>query len=225
MHSQRVNDPPLKQWIIITGSWEVSCAHCTCMAGIAESCTHVGALLFAIVNLPQTRGKDCDSTMQLKQGHRYYAQVQTQIFVTGSSYCDFVVWTLKDLVVVRVVPDVGTGIFPQGFPPWAHLPVLLYTRDPSTPQRTRVFTVKSKNSKAATAPAPKQQWKTVRNPKSARNETNKEYVWCVYRVPEELDTMVCCDNSSCTTQWFHLTCVGLDAATAEEKAWYCDACL
>jgi len=47
-----------------------------------------------------------DNTFLLKRGHRYYTQVQTQIFVTRSKYCDFVVWTYKDLVYVRVMPDV-----------------------------------------------------------------------------------------------------------------------
>lgn len=30
-----------------------------------------------------------DGELQLKHGHPYYAQVQTQIFVTDSKYCDF----------------------------------------------------------------------------------------------------------------------------------------
>lgn len=29
-----------------------------------------------------------DGIVQLKQGHRYYTQVQTQMFVTGATYCD-----------------------------------------------------------------------------------------------------------------------------------------
>ena len=34
--------------------------------------------------------------------HAYYYQVQCQLFVTGVEYCNFVVWTTKDL---RVLPD------------------------------------------------------------------------------------------------------------------------
>ena len=37
--------------------------------------------------------------------HAYYYQVQCQLFVTGVEYCDFVVWTTKDLFVQRVLPD------------------------------------------------------------------------------------------------------------------------
>jgi hypothetical protein len=46
MHSQRLSELPLKAWAILSSAGEVKAAHCTCMAGIAETCTHVGALLF-----------------------------------------------------------------------------------------------------------------------------------------------------------------------------------
>ncbi|KAL2077859.1 hypothetical protein ACEWY4_027363 [Coilia grayii] len=48
MHSQRLSQPPLTPWVILAPSGEVVSAHCTCMAGVAESCTHVGALLFKV---------------------------------------------------------------------------------------------------------------------------------------------------------------------------------
>ncbi|KAK7495255.1 hypothetical protein BaRGS_00013437, partial [Batillaria attramentaria] len=41
----------------------------------------------------------------MKKNHRFYAQVQCQIFVTNTEFCDFVVWTEKDLCIVRVEPD------------------------------------------------------------------------------------------------------------------------
>lgn len=48
MHSRRLNEPHLTPWVIIGSSGNVECAHCTCMAGVAESCTHAGALLFKV---------------------------------------------------------------------------------------------------------------------------------------------------------------------------------
>ncbi len=48
MPSQRLNGPLLKPWVILNASGQVECAHCTCMAGIAESCTNVVAVLFKI---------------------------------------------------------------------------------------------------------------------------------------------------------------------------------
>ncbi|CAK6984995.1 uncharacterized protein LOC113068417, partial [Scomber scombrus] len=39
MHSQRLNEPPLKPWVIVSGAGK-EYGHCTCMAGIAETCTY-----------------------------------------------------------------------------------------------------------------------------------------------------------------------------------------
>ena len=57
LHSQRINETPLKPWVIIANDGQVCCAHCTCMAGIAEACTHVGALLFKIEAAVRIHGK------------------------------------------------------------------------------------------------------------------------------------------------------------------------
>ena len=48
MHSQRVRDTSLASWIIALDSGTIESAHCNCMSGISETCSHVGALLFAI---------------------------------------------------------------------------------------------------------------------------------------------------------------------------------
>ena len=47
-HSQQANDPLLKAWIKTTEDGVVECAHCQCMAGLKEVCSHVGAILFYI---------------------------------------------------------------------------------------------------------------------------------------------------------------------------------
>lgn len=47
-HSQRMNDTPLKPWILAKSDGKIICAHCTCVAGLSESCSHVGAICFAI---------------------------------------------------------------------------------------------------------------------------------------------------------------------------------
>ncbi|XP_051996015.1 uncharacterized protein LOC127653381 [Xyrauchen texanus] len=47
-HSQRSGETPLKTWIIAKEDGEVIAAHCNCMAGLSESCSHVGAVLFSI---------------------------------------------------------------------------------------------------------------------------------------------------------------------------------
>lgn len=46
-HSQRSTKNPLKTWFVARASGEIITAHCDCMAGLSESCSHVGAILFA----------------------------------------------------------------------------------------------------------------------------------------------------------------------------------
>ena len=48
MHSQRLSEKPLRPWAIVDTSGTIRSAHCDCMAGLGETCTHVAAMLFAI---------------------------------------------------------------------------------------------------------------------------------------------------------------------------------
>lgn len=43
-----MNNPPLKVWIICEEEGSIISAHCTCMAGLSEVCSHIGALLYAL---------------------------------------------------------------------------------------------------------------------------------------------------------------------------------
>ena len=47
-HSQTEKAMPLSPWIICETSGKVLVAHCNCMAGIGESCSHIGAVLYCI---------------------------------------------------------------------------------------------------------------------------------------------------------------------------------
>lgn len=47
-HSQRLGQRPLQVWILCHKNGTVVAAHCTCMAGAGEACSHVGACLFAV---------------------------------------------------------------------------------------------------------------------------------------------------------------------------------
>jgi hypothetical protein len=42
-----------------------------------------------------------DSSLHLKHKHRYYTQIQLQMFLTKSQYCDFVVYTKQSMVIVK----------------------------------------------------------------------------------------------------------------------------
>ena len=49
--------------------------------------------------------KDEFGKIYLEKSHAYYFQVQAQIFICGVEYCDFVVWTTRDLFVQRILAD------------------------------------------------------------------------------------------------------------------------
>ncbi|XP_060774292.1 uncharacterized protein LOC132884458 [Neoarius graeffei] len=54
-HSQRLSDPPLLPWAIVQEDGVILAGHCTCMAGLGEVCSHVGALIFAVDAAVQVR--------------------------------------------------------------------------------------------------------------------------------------------------------------------------
>lgn len=47
-HSQRINEVPLKPWVLCQLAGVILVAHCTCIAGLGEACSHVGAILYAV---------------------------------------------------------------------------------------------------------------------------------------------------------------------------------
>ena len=47
-HSYAVSCVPLNPWIIVKKTGTVVCGHCTCMAGLGETCSHIGAPLYWI---------------------------------------------------------------------------------------------------------------------------------------------------------------------------------
>ena len=44
----RINEKPLDSWVLANSDGEITSAHCTCMAGLGECCSHIGAILFAL---------------------------------------------------------------------------------------------------------------------------------------------------------------------------------
>ena len=58
----------------------------------------------------QTDSAFClDSNLSLKEGHPYYHQVQGQLWLSGYSQCDFVIWTKVDLFILRISKDSNWG--------------------------------------------------------------------------------------------------------------------
>lgn len=54
-HSQSLAEKPLRPCVIAEQDGNIVAAHCDCMAGIAESCSHVAAMLFTVDALVRLR--------------------------------------------------------------------------------------------------------------------------------------------------------------------------
>ncbi|KAK2153991.1 hypothetical protein NP493_2237g00005 [Ridgeia piscesae] len=54
-HSQSISKTPLQPWIIAEKDGNILSAHGTCMAGLGEVCTHVGAVLFVVSSAIEIR--------------------------------------------------------------------------------------------------------------------------------------------------------------------------
>lgn len=47
-HSFALNEKPLTPWMLISETGRILAAHCNCVIGLLEACSHVGATLFAL---------------------------------------------------------------------------------------------------------------------------------------------------------------------------------
>ena len=62
-HSQMLSASSLHPWIAAERTGRILCAHCTCMAGLGEACSHIAALLFAAeANTQIRKNTSCTST-------------------------------------------------------------------------------------------------------------------------------------------------------------------
>ena len=57
------------------------------------------------VTVPYLYKAGPDERLQLKQDHDYYYQIMGNLYCTGRQACDFVVYTLKDIQIIRINRD------------------------------------------------------------------------------------------------------------------------
>lgn len=141
----------------------------------------------------------CDGKYKLKRQHDYYYQCQLQIFVTGRSFCDFVVWTQKELHFERLTLD-----------------ETLITS--ALPTAKTFFNI-------CILPELLGKWYTRRHPTTGDNDPleyeDDDGSWCHCK-ERRGGEMIGCDNKSCATKWFHLECIGL--STVPRGKWCCTTC-
>ncbi|KZS03365.1 Uncharacterized protein APZ42_033923 [Daphnia magna] len=60
-HSMAFSKPPLNCWVVLHSHGGVACGHCDCIGGLGGTCSHVGVLLWGVVNISE---ETCNSTIQ-----------------------------------------------------------------------------------------------------------------------------------------------------------------
>ncbi|XP_047143880.1 uncharacterized protein LOC124817620 isoform X2 [Hydra vulgaris] len=145
-------------------------------------------------------GLNTDGKYFLQKQHTYFFQVQLEMRVTGVSYCDFMVWTPSEFIVLRIEPDISfmESVFNKCDVFWNRFILReLVTREVESGMKL---------------------------PSSTLTETinNDDNVFCICKSKssENDDTMVGCDSCD---NWFHLKCISLKSVP-RSSVWYCNSC-
>jgi hypothetical protein len=144
-------------------------------------------------------GVDMDGNYFLKKEHQYFFQVQLEMRVTGVSYCDFMVWTPSEFLVLRIEPD--TTFIDNVFIKCDFFWNTVILRELVTRE------IESKNELL---------------PSTSNKTINKTPLFCICKSKnfQNDDTMVGCDSCD---NWFHLKCLSLKSAP-RSTVWYCSSC-
>ena len=135
--------------------------------------------------------------LTLKTSHRYYTQIQLQMYVNQVKYCDFVVFT-------------------QPGEPCLHINRIPY----NAAFCKQLVDLCSSHWKAFVLP----ELVSGRLDNQMRNVPEDEPtipVWCICGQPE-YGKMIQCDNTDCKMEWFHYPCVNVKRKPV--RKWVCPSC-
>lgn len=138
-----------------------------------------------------------DGTVMLKKEHSYYYQVQMQMLVCEVGYCDFVLWTTKDFIVLSMCKRMLDRCE-------------LYFKVVLLPELCFSHWTRSSDADG-------------QDQEQGSDSSASEEVYCVCRGPES-GSMIMCDSKTCKHVWFHYKCVNLSRAPKAKK-WFCPSCL
>ena len=170
-----------------TGILEVKCPFCAKDSEIGEAVDNLGKKI-CLERLE-------NGTLSLRKEHSYYYQVQLQLYVTASAYCDFVVWTEKDAdkpFVQRILPD--AAFIGKQLPK-----AKLYFLNVLLPELIAKYYTAPKSAVPASADVPR-------------------YCYCI---EPEFGNMLECKSGFCKIKRFHQSCLGV---LRKPKSWLCPCC-
>ncbi|KAH9367161.1 hypothetical protein HPB48_014763 [Haemaphysalis longicornis] len=176
---------------------------------------------------------ECEGSLRLKKSHRYYYQIQVQVFVWKREYSEFVLWTCTEIHVERVKADKEFLLLllraAEGFFKTVLLPELVcrwftIEKENQPPAQSLPSTSAAANvARGNQPPAPSQLSTSAlanpAQPKCTANVTDASLgQYCVCRGPEK-GRMMQCDSPACAITWYHFNCVGLKKALKASK-WF-----
>ncbi|CAB4002476.1 Inhibitor of growth 5 [Paramuricea clavata] len=135
---------------------------------------------------------DCE--LNLKQGHKYYIQIQIQLFVFDLQECEFIVWT----------------------PQWMHREIVSYNGEfiknsiPVIEQFFKRYIIAELLIRR------------LENKDELPVPTRKHYCVCISEYTYSSETWIGCDSKNCKGEWFHYKCVGVKRPP--KGCWYWPSC-
>ncbi|XP_052245711.1 uncharacterized protein LOC127854658 [Dreissena polymorpha] len=139
-----------------------------------------------------------DRNMQLKTGHKYYTQVQFQLFVYEVQFCDFVIMTQpasgNSMLIVRIFRD---NVLIDKLQKCCQD----FLKNHLVPE---IFTQCLKNKET-----------------TAIKHKESDVLWCICNEPE-YGKMIMCSNEECLKGWYHYGCVNIKRKSRGK--WVCARC-
>ena len=198
-HSQKMNETALKPWVIAFQSGIVESAHCNCMAGLGESCTHVGALLFFTMEAQRI------ATEKTVTQEKAYWMLPNSIDKVPN--IDFTTAAVERIQPIGVIQQEIISKSKEYF-----VKVVL-------PELTSNIVTREISTKKAASSSDSQT-----NIPTSTTSAGKSDLICVCQqaYDEYGDNVIGCDNDKCQYGWLHYSCVNLKKVP--KGAYFCPEC-
>lgn len=148
--------------------------------------------------------------------------MQCQLFCSKRNYCDFVLWTNKDLHIERIFPDDKFWLTCVDSVKLFFETSILVELLGKFYTRTSKQTISTPSQEASCSEASSDTRNVEEDLVDGESNDISEQLYCYCQGPEEGE-MVGCDNNSCLYKWFHLSCLKLKSLP-QSKFWYCPDC-
>ena len=233
MQSEQLGPAPLSPWVVALVDGSVQAAHCDCVDGLDEACTHIAALLFTVeanvraIDTGTVDDKEANWMMPSAEEKLLYRSI-SEIDVTPRGYktgrrrqsmTTSVAASKRTIQKKSPTPtqmEIDDFYLPLHAPgaKCATLSLVEPYSDEFVPQAMRSTSTLTVSSCSGSSPS---------SSSGCTEEavTSQDNVWCLCK-GDENGRMIACDNQDCSIEWFHYSCVGIKRKP--KGKWYCPDC-